>query len=168
MVSRNSTPGGFAYIWQSKWVGIIAIKTERTEIQFLSDVFVAAASLDLKVPNAITWRTFATLPHVGLRVYGKVRASPHIQLFFKKRELSLFLLVNGGFFLFEDASSSEVFVLRWTETSGLIRRSHTLSPLFIVFVFVCVCFLYGLYPYLLLIHPFSGFCGGLKRFLKRI
>ena len=25
MVRRNSTPGGFAYIWQSKWVGIIAI-----------------------------------------------------------------------------------------------------------------------------------------------
>ena len=51
MVPRNSTPGGFAYIWQSKWVGIIAIKTERTQIHFLSDVFVAAASLDLKVPN---------------------------------------------------------------------------------------------------------------------
>ena len=51
MVPRNSTPGGFAYISQSKWVGIIAIKTERTQIQFLSDVFVAVASLGLKVPN---------------------------------------------------------------------------------------------------------------------
>ena len=30
-----------------KWVGIIAIKTERTQIHFLSDV-VAVASLDLK------------------------------------------------------------------------------------------------------------------------
>ena len=35
----------------TKWVGIIAIKTERTQIQFLSDVFVAVASLGLKVPN---------------------------------------------------------------------------------------------------------------------
>ena len=50
MVPRNSTQGGFAHIWQSKWIGIIAIKTERTQIHFLSDVFVAAASLDLKVP----------------------------------------------------------------------------------------------------------------------
>ena len=44
MVLTNSTPGGFAYIWQSKWVGIIAIKTERTQI----------ASLDRKVPIALT------------------------------------------------------------------------------------------------------------------
>ena len=51
MVPWNSTPWGFAYIWQSKWVGIIAAKTERTQIHFLSDVFVAAPSLDLKVPN---------------------------------------------------------------------------------------------------------------------
>ena len=32
------------------YVGIIAIKTERTQIHFLSDVLVAVASLDLKVP----------------------------------------------------------------------------------------------------------------------
>ena len=30
MVLRKSTPGGFNYIWQRKWAGIIAIKTERT------------------------------------------------------------------------------------------------------------------------------------------
>ena len=55
MVPRHSTPGRFAYIWQSKWVGIIVIKTGRTQIHFLSDVLagvlVAVASLDLKVPN---------------------------------------------------------------------------------------------------------------------
>ena len=51
----NSASGGFAYIWQSKWVRIIAIKTERTQIHFLSDVLVAAASLDLKVPIVLTW-----------------------------------------------------------------------------------------------------------------
>ena len=52
MVSRNSIPGGFAYIRQSKWLGIIAIKTESTKINLLSDVLVAVASLDLKVPIA--------------------------------------------------------------------------------------------------------------------
>ena len=51
MVPRNSTPGGFAYIRQSKWVGIIPIKTERTQTNFLSDILIAVASLDLKVAN---------------------------------------------------------------------------------------------------------------------
>ena len=46
---ENSASGGFAYISQSKWSGIIAKKTERTQIHFLSDVLVAVASLDLKV-----------------------------------------------------------------------------------------------------------------------
>ena len=32
-------------------VGIIAIKTERTQIHFLSDVLVVVVSLDLKVPT---------------------------------------------------------------------------------------------------------------------
>ena len=32
-------------------LGIIAIKNERTQIHFLSDVFIAVASLDLKAPN---------------------------------------------------------------------------------------------------------------------
>ena len=54
MVPRNSTPGEFAYIWQSNWVRIIAIKTERTQIHFLSDVLTAVASLDLKVSNVWT------------------------------------------------------------------------------------------------------------------
>ena len=52
MVSWNSPSGGFAYIWQRKWVGIIAIKSERTQIHFLIDVLVAVASLDLYVSNA--------------------------------------------------------------------------------------------------------------------
>ena len=36
MVLRNSIPGGFAYIWLSKCIEIIAIKTERRQIYFLS------------------------------------------------------------------------------------------------------------------------------------
>ena len=52
MVPRNSIPGGFAYIWQSKWVGIITIKTERTKIHFfLRDVLVEVALLGLKIPT---------------------------------------------------------------------------------------------------------------------
>ena len=34
LVPRNSTPGGFAYIWQSKWLGIIVIGPERKKIHF--------------------------------------------------------------------------------------------------------------------------------------
>ena len=52
MVPWNSVSGGFAYIWQSKWLGIIAINTERTQIHFFNNVLVAFASLDLKVPNS--------------------------------------------------------------------------------------------------------------------
>ena len=48
MVPKNSTPGGLAYILQSKWEEIIVIKTEREQIHFLSDVLVALASLDLR------------------------------------------------------------------------------------------------------------------------
>ena len=51
MVPRNSTLGGFANIRQSKWVGIIAKKTERTQTNFLRDILIAVASLDLKVAN---------------------------------------------------------------------------------------------------------------------
>ena len=50
LVHKNSTQGGFAYIRQSKWVGISA--TERTQIHFLDDVLVAVASSDLTVPNS--------------------------------------------------------------------------------------------------------------------
>ena len=57
-ISRSELGDGplkYSFIWQSKWVGIIAIKTERTESHFLSDVLVAAASLDLNVPIVLTW-----------------------------------------------------------------------------------------------------------------
>ena len=36
LVPWNSASGGFAYTWQNKWVGIIAIKTERTQFFFLA------------------------------------------------------------------------------------------------------------------------------------
>ena len=43
IVLRNSAQKEFPYIWQSKWVGIIIIEIERTQIHFLSDFFVAVA-----------------------------------------------------------------------------------------------------------------------------
>ena len=40
-------------LYLTKWVGIIAIKTERTQIHFLNDVFLAVRSLDLKLPYRV-------------------------------------------------------------------------------------------------------------------
>ena len=45
VVLRNSSLGEFAYIWQSKWLGEITMKIERTRILFLSDFFAASAVL---------------------------------------------------------------------------------------------------------------------------
>ena len=67
MVPRNSTPGGFAYIWQSDWVGIIAIKTERTQIHFLSDILIAVASLDLKVPICLKATVITSHSSISVR-----------------------------------------------------------------------------------------------------
>ena len=36
----NLDLGGFAYILQSNWVGIITIQTERTQIDFLCNVLI--------------------------------------------------------------------------------------------------------------------------------
>ena len=50
MVPWNSTSGVFAFIWQSKSVGIIMVKTEKMQICFKWRCF-AVVSLDLNVPN---------------------------------------------------------------------------------------------------------------------
>ena len=52
-VLRNSAPGGFACILkiESKWLGIVAMKAKRTQIHFLSYVFAAVSSSDLKAHN---------------------------------------------------------------------------------------------------------------------
>ena len=42
IVLSNSTPGELAYIWKGNWIGIIAMKTERTRIR---DVFAAVPVL---------------------------------------------------------------------------------------------------------------------------
>ena len=58
MVPRKSTPAGFDYIWQSKWEGIIAIKTKKAQIDFLSDVIITVASLDFKAPHCVVQKLF--------------------------------------------------------------------------------------------------------------
>ena len=83
MVLRNSTPGGFAYSWQSKWVWITSIKTERKQIHFLSDVLIAVASLDLKVTNItalligylVGFRAFADRTHRSVNGYQQSRCT---------------------------------------------------------------------------------------------
>ena len=72
MVPLNSASGGFACIWQSKKGGIIAINNEGTQIHFLSDVLVIAASLDLKVPIAGAERGRT---RSGYRILQKLKAS---------------------------------------------------------------------------------------------
>ena len=48
MVLRNSAQKEFAWIRHGKWVRVIAIAIERTQIHFLIDVFVALAVVVLK------------------------------------------------------------------------------------------------------------------------
>ena len=90
VVPRNSTSGGFAYIWQSKWVGIIAIKTERMQIHFLSDVLIAAASLDLDVPGrpfslwGVNCRFWSHLGCLGWRVTIFAHSGYRLALYVKK------------------------------------------------------------------------------------
>ena len=52
MVPSNSTPGGL-HLTRGTSVGIIPIKSERTQIHFIRDVLVAVASLDVKVPYVL-------------------------------------------------------------------------------------------------------------------
>ena len=46
---------------------MIAIKTERTQIYFLSDVLVVVASLNLKVPNICKQRRFPKKHAIDLK-----------------------------------------------------------------------------------------------------
>ena len=80
-VPWNSASGGFAYNWQSKCVGIITIKTERTQIHFLSDVLVAVASLDLKVPIGAASQTLLNKGKVTSATQAGPRASRAFFLF---------------------------------------------------------------------------------------
>ena len=106
MVPRKSTLGGFAYIWQSKWVGIIAIKTVRTQIHLLhvSDVLIAVASFDLKVPILVTRATPSVGPQrplqkyrlaLRMRMYTYVHGCARAHLVNSLEPISLMLSTGG-------------------------------------------------------------------------
>ena len=99
MLSWNSASGGFAYNWQSKWVGIILIETERTQIHFLSDVLVAVASLDLKVPTLFlphSWRRSRPGPF-SVSVFSNCVAFWFLKSLVKRHHEPLVLLHVSGF-----------------------------------------------------------------------
>ena len=74
----NLTPGEFAYIWKSKWLGIIEMKIERTWIDIFSEVFFAAVlglrerifatlgPLDSVVVQCILWSVYIVTNSVPL------------------------------------------------------------------------------------------------------
>ena len=68
MVTWNSASWAFADIWESRWVGIIAIKTERTQIHFLSDVVLAVASLVLL--KSLPWSNDANVNEDVKKIMG--------------------------------------------------------------------------------------------------
>ena len=54
MVLRNSTPGEFTYIWQSKWMGIIRWRLKAGKFTFFSNFLALLPSSDFKVPSCHT------------------------------------------------------------------------------------------------------------------
>ena len=52
----GSNYGGFAYILQSKWVGIITIKTDRMQIDFLRNVLISLSHC--WILKSLLWSTF--------------------------------------------------------------------------------------------------------------
>ena len=89
MVLRNSTLGGFGYIWQRKWVGIIAMKTERTQVQFWSDVFGAVASSGRKFPNYAT----VEVQHKGHPILTAIRRQVKVMSMTKRTPFKLVKLL---------------------------------------------------------------------------
>ena len=71
MVDRNSAPEEFACIWQSKWVGIITIETEKMWIHFSCDVFVAVSCRCILNTLIFTkaWSLLAWIPVVSSSLY---------------------------------------------------------------------------------------------------
>ena len=122
MVPRNSTPGGFAYIWQSQWVGIIAIKTERTQTHdhFLSDVLVAVVCCILNsLIQGKTWDGKHPLP-------DKLNSSAHAWI---EGHFMIFLLVRDLKKIFSFKCSARADITNpWETYYGPF--SSCLEPLF--------------------------------------
>ena len=89
MVPSNSTPGGLN-LTRSKSVGIIPIKTERTQIHFLRDVLVAVASLDVKVPYVLWGDNDVSLDWwYNIIIYDELPRKKKLARILDKREISV-------------------------------------------------------------------------------
>ena len=89
MVPSNSTPGGLN-LTRSKSAGIIPIKTERTQIHFLSDVLVAVASLDVKVPYVLWGDNDVSLDWwYNIIIYDELPRKKKLARILDKREISV-------------------------------------------------------------------------------
>ena len=71
MVDRNSAPEEFACIWQSKWVGIITIETEKMWVHSSCDVFVVVSCRGILNSLIFTkaWSMQAWIPVVSSSLY---------------------------------------------------------------------------------------------------
>ena len=70
MVLRNSTPGEFNYIWQSKCVGIISIKILKKRTYFWSDVFEIRNPYEVCLSRKLYTRATKLLPLKSKKVYS--------------------------------------------------------------------------------------------------
>ena len=70
-VDRNSAPGEFACIWQSKWLGIITIETEKMWVHSSCDVFVVVSCRGILNSLIFTkaWSMQAWIPVVSSSLY---------------------------------------------------------------------------------------------------
>ena len=71
MVDRNSVPEEFACIWQSRWVGIITIETEKMWVHSSCDVFVVVSCRGILNSLIFTkaWSMQAWIPVVSSSLY---------------------------------------------------------------------------------------------------
>ena len=71
MFDRNSAPEEFACIWQSKWVGIITIETEKMWVHSSCDVFVVVSCRGILNSLIFTkaWSMQAWIPVVSSSLY---------------------------------------------------------------------------------------------------
>ena len=89
MVPSNSTPGGL-HLTRGTSVGIIPIKSERTQIHFLRDVLVAVASLDVKVPYVLWGDNDVSLDWwYNIIIYDELPRKKKLARILDKREISV-------------------------------------------------------------------------------
>ena len=71
MVDRNSAPEDFACIWQSEWVGIITIETEKIWVHSSCDVFVVVSCRGILNSLIFTkaWSMQAWIPVLSSSLY---------------------------------------------------------------------------------------------------